>query len=109
MMNQRDALPDKTLVKETKFKIVRRNEFNHTLNCKREGFITIRHNNIRHFEANLSKQVHIKGGNTNGLTGDDARQNITVKTVWRNGQNAYSLIFALQTLNANFQNHLSEF
>ena len=82
---------------------------NHTINCKRVRFVIIRHKNIRHFEANLSKQVHIKGGNTNGLTGDDARQNITVKTVWRNGQNAYSLIFALQTLNANFQNHLSEF
>ena len=31
---------------------------NHALNCKREGFVIIRHNNIRDFEANLLHKVH---------------------------------------------------
>ena len=81
---------------------------NHTINCKLVRFVIIRHNNIRHFEANLVKQVHIIGKNINGLTGDDARPDIRARSVWQNEQNAYSLIFVLQTLNANSRNHLSK-
>jgi len=32
-------------------------DMNHAMNCKRGGLVTIRHNNIRDFEANLLRQV----------------------------------------------------
>ena len=30
----------------------------HTINCKRGGFVIMRHNNVRDLEANLLKIVH---------------------------------------------------
>ena len=33
-------------------------DLNHAMNCKRGGFVIIRHNNVRDFEANLLKTMH---------------------------------------------------
>ena len=30
---------------------------NHAMNCKRGGFVVMRHNNVRDFEANLLKTI----------------------------------------------------
>ena len=34
-----------------------KNSVDHTLNCKLGGYVTMRHNNIRDFEANLLKEI----------------------------------------------------
>ena len=55
----------------------------HALNCKRSGFVTISHNNIRHYETNLLAKIHtdletepslqpIEGEIINGIPGDNA-------------------------------------
>ena len=70
------------------------------LNCKKGGFVTIRHNDIRDFEANLLSKIcsdvelepalqPITDENTRGLTGDESRPDIRVRGFWRKGQNAY--------------------
>ena len=72
----------------------------HALNCKKGGFITIRHNNIRNFEAGLLTQVvndveiepnlqPLDGEIFQGLTGDAAKPDIRARGVWRDGQNAF--------------------
>ena len=64
------------------------------LNCKKGGFVTIRHNYIRDFEANLLAKIHtdvetepslqpIEGKNVNGITGDNARPDVRARCVWR--------------------------
>ena len=56
----------------------------HALNCKKGGFIIIRHNNIRDFEVDLLKKVcadvetepqlqALNGEQINGLIGDNAK------------------------------------
>ena len=55
----------------------------HALNCKRSGFVTISHNNIRNYETNLLAKIHtdletepslqpIEGEIINGIPGDNA-------------------------------------
>jgi hypothetical protein len=72
----------------------------HALNCKKGGFVIIRHNNIRDFEANLLKKVcsdvetephllPVQGEQIEGLVGDEARPDIRARGEWRNAQNAY--------------------
>ena len=72
----------------------------HALNCKKGGFVIIRHNNIRDFEANLLRKVcndvetepklqPLSGEQTSGLTGDEARPDIRARGIWRPGQNGY--------------------
>ena len=72
----------------------------HALNCKRGGFIIMRHNNIRDFEANLMHKVcndveveprlqPLDGEAVNGLEGDEARPDIRARGMWRTAQNAY--------------------
>ena len=81
----------------------------HALNCKKGGFIIIRHNNIRNFEANLLSKVHsdvqtepplqpIDGEIINGADGDNARPDIRARGVWRDGQNAF---FDVRVTNTN--------
>ena len=67
-------------------------DLNHAMNCKRGGFVVIRHNNIRHFEANLLKTVEndvevepalqdIDNERIDGRTGDEARPDIQARWV----------------------------
>ena len=44
----------------------------HALNCKKGGFVIIRHNNVRDFEANHGEQI-------DGLAGDNARPDIKAR------------------------------
>ena len=64
----------------------------HALNCKKGGFVTIRHNNIYDFEANLLRIVHndvevepqlqqVDNEQFNGLKEDNARPDIRAKGV----------------------------
>ena len=74
---------------------------NHAMNCKKGGFVTIRHNNVRDFEANLLKTVR------NGvevepklqpIENDEARLDIRARGFWRLGQSAY---FDVRITNVN--------
>ena len=88
----------------------------HAMNCKKGGFVIMRHNNVRDFEANLLKTVvndveiepplqKLENEEINGLTGDDAKPDIRARGVWRKGQNAFFDI-RLTNVNANSQKHL---
>ena len=81
----------------------------HALNCKRGGYVIMRHNQIRDFEANLLKIAHndveiepelqpITEEQIPGLIGDNARPDIRARSVWRDGQNAY---FDVRVTNVN--------
>ena len=74
----------------------------HAMNCKRGGFIAIRHNDIRDFEASLLSKVcadvEIEPAlfplqnevmPTGTITGDEARLDVRARGFWRRGQNAY--------------------
>ena len=72
----------------------------HALNCKKGGLVTIRHNNVRDYEANLLAKFHtnvetepslqpIEGEIVNGIPGDNARPDVRARGVWRYGQNAF--------------------
>ena len=69
----------------------------HALNCKKGGFVIMRHNNIHDFEANLLRIVHndvevepqlqqVHNEQFNGFKEDNARPDIKAKGVWRNAQ-----------------------
>ena len=84
-------------------------DVNHALNCKRGGFVSIRHNNIRDFEANLLRKIHndvetepllqaVNEELITGLTGVESRPDIRARGVWRSGQNAY---FDVRVTNVN--------
>ena len=81
----------------------------HALNCKKGGFVTIGHNNMDDFEANLLRIVHndvevepqlqqVDNEQFNGLKEDNARPDIRAKGVWRNAQIAY---FDVRVTNVN--------
>ena len=68
------------------------------LNCKTRGFITIRHNRVRDFEAQLLTEicnVDIKpllqplGEIINSLTGVNAKPDVRARGFWQQGQNAF--------------------
>ena len=74
----------------------------HAMNCKKGGFVTMRHNDIRDFEANLLSKicndVEIEPPlqpvtneqlPTGSIQGDDARLDVRARGFWRKGQNAY--------------------
>ena len=72
----------------------------HAMNCKKGGFVIMRHNNVRDFEANLLRTIvndvetesslqKIENEEVNGLTGDDAKPDIRARGVLRKGQNAF--------------------
>ena len=72
----------------------------HALNCKKGGFVTIRHNNIRDYEASLLSKIvadvetepalqPVEGEVITGLQGDNARSDVRARGVWRAGQNAF--------------------
>ena len=75
-------------------------DITHALNCKRGGFVIMRHNNVLDFEANLLRKVcndvevepplqPLSGEATTVLTGDEARPDIRAKGFWRQSQNAF--------------------
>ena len=87
----------------------------HALNCKKGGFVIIRHNNIRDFEANLLKKVcsdveiepqlqNVHGEQIEGLVGDESRPDIRARGFWRNGQNAY---FDVRVTNTNSRSQVN--
>ena len=81
------------------------------MNCKRGGFVNIRHNNIRDYESSLLSKVcndvqtepelqPLTGEQLNRGTikGDEARLDVRARGFWRRGQNAY---FDVRVTNAN--------
>ena len=77
-------------------------DITHAMNCKRGGFVIIRHNNIRDFEANLLSNVcnnveiepPLRPINTeklpnSALKGDESRPDIRARGFWRKGHNAF--------------------
>ena len=82
---------------------------NHALNCKRGGFVIMRHNNIRDFEANLLAQVctdiekepalqPLNGETVNGTAEDGARTDVRARGFWCRAQNAF---FGIRLTNIN--------
>ena len=76
------------------------------MNCKRGGFVIMRHNNVRDSEANLLKTIQndveiepalqeITNEKISGNTNEEARPDIRARGVWRPGQNIF-LIFIEQ-------------
>ena len=74
----------------------------HALNCKRGGFIIIRHNNVRDFEASLLRKIcndvetepvltaiQNETLSTGTLRCENARADIRSRGFWRKGQNAF--------------------
>ena len=89
----------------------------HAMNCKRGGFISMRHNNIRDFQANLltkvCKDVEVEPPlqpvteerlTASTLIGDEARPDVRARGFWRNGQNAY---FDIRVTNADAESQRS--
>ena len=81
----------------------------HALNSKKGGFVIMRHNNIRDFEANLLHIVHndvevelqlqqVDNEQFNGLKEDNSRPVIRAKGGGINAQNAY---FDVRATNVN--------
>ena len=94
-----------------------RYDLDHALNCKRGGFVIMRHNNVRDFVANLLSQVCVdveKEPPLQPLTGETivgnpeegARPDIRPRGFWRPAQNAFFDI-RLTNINASSQRHLT--
>ena len=90
-------------------------DMNHALNCKRGGFVILRHNKIGDFEANLLQRLYndveiepclqpVEGEQVPGLVGDDSKPDIIARSVWREGQNAYFDICVTNTNSATQKN-----
>ena len=89
----------------------------HALNCKTGGFITMRHNRVRGFEAQLLTQIGndveiepplqpLEGEIINGLTGVNAKPYIRARGIWRERQNAFFDVRITNT-NSESQRHLT--
>ena len=91
---------------------------NHALNCKRGGFVIMRHNDVRDFEANLLRDIcndvetepplqPLDGEVLNGgATGDEASPDIRAKGFWRKAQNAFFDVMITNT-ECNSQQEMS--
>ena len=84
-------------------------DVNHALNCHRGGFVIIRHNELRDFNAHLLKKVcndvetepclqPVTEGETTALSGDHARPDIRARGFWTRGQHAF---FDVRVVNLN--------
>ena len=80
-----------------------------TLNCETGDFVTIRHNKVRDFKAQLLKETcndveikpalqPIEGEIVEGLNSDNAKPDIRTRDFWGDGQNAY---FDVRITNTN--------
>ena len=88
---------------------VQKYDTTHALDCKKGGFVTICHNNIRDYETNLLAKIHtdvetepriqpIEGEIVNGILGDNAIPDVRARGVWRDCQNAF---FDVRITNTN--------
>ena len=79
---------------------------NHAMNCKKGGYVTIRHNNVRDFEANLLKivcnDVEVEP-KLQPVQNDEARLDIRARGFWRPGQSAY---FDVRLTNVNSKSQI---
>ena len=76
-------------------------DVNHAMNCKKGGFINIRHNNVRDFEANLLKKVCADveiEPKLHPVNNDEARLDVRARGFWRAGQSAF---FDIRMTNTN--------
>ena len=89
--------------------------FQHSMNCKKGGFVTIRHNNIRDLTANMLKEVcndveiepkllpltgenlHYRSANRS----EEARLDVRARGFWERGQHAFSDIRVLTQTQAD--------
>ena len=65
---------------------------NHAMNCKKGGFVSIRHDTIRNFEANLLKKVCADvevEPKLQPVNNDEARLDVRARGFWRPGQSAF--------------------
>ena len=92
-------------------------DLDHALNCKRGGFVIMRHNNVRDFETNLLAQVSsdvekepalqpLSGETIVGNGDEGARPDVRARGFWRPAQNAYFDV-RLTNINSPSQRHLS--
>ena len=83
----------------------------HALNCKKGGFVSIRHDEIRNIEANLLKKVcadveteprlqplSLEILNNGSNTGNESRLDVRARGFWRREQNVF---FSVRVTNAN--------
>ena len=93
-------------------------DINHALNCKSGGFVAIRHNEVRDFEAALLSKVcndveaepplqPVTGEilPTATAAGNDAKPDVRARGFWRRGQNAY---FDVLVTNASAASHANK-
>ena len=89
----------------------------HALNCKTGGFITIRYNRVRDFEAQLLTEIcndveiepplqPLEGEIINSLTSVNARPDVRARGFWREGRNAFFDVRITNT-NSESQRHLT--
>ena len=89
----------------------------HALNCKTGGFITIRHNRVRDFEAQLLTEIcndveiesplqPLEGKIINGRTGVNAKPDVRARGFWREGQNDF-LNVRITNTSSESQRHLT--
>ena len=75
-------------------------DVNHAMNSKKGGSISMRHNSIRNFKANLIKKVctdvEIKS-KLQPVNNNDARLDVRTRGFWRLGQSAFFDIRAANT------------
>ena len=80
----------------------------HAMNCKKGGFVSIRHNNVRDFEASLLEKVcadvQIEPP-LQPVNEDQARVDIRARGFWRKGQTAY---FDVRITNPNSESQKTQ-
>ena len=80
---------------------------NHAMNCKKGGFVSIRHDSLRNFETNLLKKVcndvEIEP-KLQPVNNDEARLDIRARGFWRPGQSAF---FDVRLTNTNAQSQVN--
>ena len=93
----------------------------HALSCKKGGFLTMRHSNLRDFEADmLSKIVNdvekepklqpVTGEIIEGLSRNASRPDIRARNVWRTDQNAFLMLgWQILTLHHRFTSQQTVF
>ena len=91
-----------------------KNSLNHTLNCKLGGYVTMRHNYIRDFEANLLREVCkdvkvepelLPLGNTGTLSSnnaDKARLDVSAIGIWSSMERTFLDVRVMHPLSSSY-------